>query len=256
MGAGPHWWAKRKSSVSQMWYIPDISKDFKYWMCTFPQIHRDSEFSSKAHLFCVCLPSRLMPKARHFCRRQCWQRFRLVRSIRQFLWREHEYMALFCWLRRKNPCTGTQNHTAQFKYSWQSWVKLFVVLLSSPSSHLAAFTGDDAVVNSWGLVPTDLTGDDLDLSCRTKTTLNQQMKSLNSDKTKGKKRGGNPSHVLSGKKCIFRWHTEVHSSPYLAAFHPRRTAVWGCTSLSFLSPENTCFSFSFAKPCSLTLLIL
>lgn len=46
-----------------------------------------------------------MPKARHFWRRQCWHRFRLVRSIRQFLWREQEYMALFCWLRRKKPWT-------------------------------------------------------------------------------------------------------------------------------------------------------
>lgn len=53
----------------------------------------------------VHLPSLLMPRARHFCKRQCWQRLRLVRSIRQFLWREHEYMALFCWLRRKKPCT-------------------------------------------------------------------------------------------------------------------------------------------------------
>lgn len=30
------------------------------------------------------LPSRDMPTARHFCSRQCWQRLRLVRSIRQF----------------------------------------------------------------------------------------------------------------------------------------------------------------------------
>lgn len=36
--------------------------------------------------------------------------------------------------------------------------------LSCP--HLAAFAGDDSIVDSWGLVPADLTGDDLDLSCR------------------------------------------------------------------------------------------
>lgn len=41
--------------------------------------------------------------------------------------------------------------------------------------------------------------------------------------------------------CIFRWNTEVHSSPYLAGFFPRKTAVWGWTSLSFLSPEKICF---------------
>lgn len=49
-------------------------------------------------------PSRLIPRARHFCSLQCWQRLRLVRSMRQFLCREHEYIALFCWLRRKKPC--------------------------------------------------------------------------------------------------------------------------------------------------------
>lgn len=29
-------------------------------------------------------PSRDMPSARHFCRRQCWHRLRLVRSMGQF----------------------------------------------------------------------------------------------------------------------------------------------------------------------------
>lgn len=49
------------------------------------------------------LPSRDMPTARHFCSLQCWQRFRLVRSIRQFFWRGHEYAALLCWLLLKKP---------------------------------------------------------------------------------------------------------------------------------------------------------
>lgn len=49
-------------------------------------------------------PSRDMPTARHFCSLQCWQRFRLVRSIRQFFWRGHEYAALLCWLLLKKPC--------------------------------------------------------------------------------------------------------------------------------------------------------
>jgi len=31
------------------------------------------------------LPSRDIPRARHFCSRQCWQRFLLVLSIKQFL---------------------------------------------------------------------------------------------------------------------------------------------------------------------------
>lgn len=42
------------------------------------------------------LPSRDIPTARHFCKRQCWQRFRLVLSIRQFFCRGHEYVALLC----------------------------------------------------------------------------------------------------------------------------------------------------------------
>ncbi len=49
------------------------------------------------------LPSRDMPTVRHFCSLQCWQRFRLVRSIRQFFWRGHEYAALLCWLLLKKP---------------------------------------------------------------------------------------------------------------------------------------------------------
>lgn len=35
-------------------------------------------------------PSRDMPSARHFCRRQCWHRFRLVRSMGQFCCRVQE----------------------------------------------------------------------------------------------------------------------------------------------------------------------
>lgn len=69
-------------------------------------------------MFCICghsvlplvpavldtdLPSRDMPTVRHFCSLQCWQRFRLVRSIRQFFWRGHEYAALLCWLLLKKP---------------------------------------------------------------------------------------------------------------------------------------------------------
>lgn len=121
---------------------------------------------------CVHLPSLLMPKARHFCKRQCWQRLRLVRSIKQFLWREQEYMALFCWLRRKKPCTHTNTHRNYNKLlPFTSYKNISiggkpVYIVFRP--HLAAFTGDDSVVDSWGLIPTDLTGDDLDLSCRIK----------------------------------------------------------------------------------------
>lgn len=39
-----------------------------------------------------------------------------------------------------------------------------IVLLAATEETLAAFTGDNSIVDSRGLVPTDLTGDDLDLS--------------------------------------------------------------------------------------------
>lgn len=68
----------------------------------FPQVRIDS-------------PSRLMPSARHFCRRQCWQRLRLVRSIRQFLCLEQEYIALFCWLLRKKPLMNEKERKKKVK---------------------------------------------------------------------------------------------------------------------------------------------
>lgn len=40
--------------------------------------------------------------------------------------------------------------------------------------YLAAFTGDNSIVDSRGLVPTDLTGDDLDLSCKNKNNRGQK----------------------------------------------------------------------------------
>lgn len=116
-----------------------------------------------------------MPRARHFCSLQCWQRLRLVRSIRQFLCREHEYMALFCWLRRKKPCKQKQTwwahptkHYSRRGASTLSKDQLFLFLnqLLMNAAHLAAFTGDDTIVNPWWFVPTDFTGNHFYLSCR------------------------------------------------------------------------------------------
>ena len=42
------------------------------------------------------------------------------------------------------------------------------MLNSVYQSYLASFTGDDSVVDTWGLVPTHLTGDDLNLGWKTK----------------------------------------------------------------------------------------
>lgn len=50
------------------------------------------------------------------------------------------------------------------------YIKLNSVLFPPPS-YLAALAGDDSIVDSRGLVPTDLTGDDLDLSCRDRKTV-------------------------------------------------------------------------------------
>lgn len=64
-------------------------------------------------------PSRDMPTARHFCSLQCWQRFRLVRSIRQFFWRGHEYAALLCWLLLKKPCMNeTERERIRRRSGW------------------------------------------------------------------------------------------------------------------------------------------
>lgn len=43
---------------------------------------------------------------------------------------------------------------------------LFLNQLLMNVAHLAAFTGDDTIVNPWWFVPTDFTGNDFYLSCR------------------------------------------------------------------------------------------
>lgn len=45
-----------------------------------------------------------IPTAKHFCRRQYWQRFRVTLLIMQFLSRWHVYTMFFWMLRRKKPC--------------------------------------------------------------------------------------------------------------------------------------------------------
>lgn len=50
-------------------------------------------------------PSRDMPTSRHFLKRHCWQRLRLMRTIEQFSFLRHFLYWMFCWmLRRKKPC--------------------------------------------------------------------------------------------------------------------------------------------------------
>jgi len=50
-------------------------------------------------------PSRLMPTAMHFLRRQYWQRFLLIRRMLHCWFLVHGRYWIFCWmLRRKKPC--------------------------------------------------------------------------------------------------------------------------------------------------------
>lgn len=49
-------------------------------------------------------PSRDMPTERHFLKRHCWQRLRLMRTMEQFSFFRHLLYWMFCWmLRRKKP---------------------------------------------------------------------------------------------------------------------------------------------------------
>lgn len=49
-----------------------------------------------------------MPTAKHFLKRHCWHRFRLILMMVQFSILRHFLYWMFCWmLRRKNPCTST-----------------------------------------------------------------------------------------------------------------------------------------------------
>lgn len=127
-------------------------------------------------------PSRLMPRARHFCSLQCWQRLRLVRSIRQFLCREQEYMALFCWLRRKKPLTKKEQRMCWHSKYWLGGGGIFFffflivgcdpgvmnVIWHKRGTHLAAFAGDDTIMDARRFVPADFTGYHFYLSWREK----------------------------------------------------------------------------------------
>lgn len=59
------------------------------------------------HPVCVCggSPSLDMPTARHFLKRHCWQRLRLILMMVQFSIFRHFLYWMFCWmLLRKKPC--------------------------------------------------------------------------------------------------------------------------------------------------------
>lgn len=74
---------------------------------------------SPTPLFDICIeknprysPSRLMPTAMHFFRRQYWQRLRLMRRMLHCWFLVHGRYWIFCWMeRRKNPWNDWKNRT-------------------------------------------------------------------------------------------------------------------------------------------------
>lgn len=62
---------------------------------------------NKIFLFCFLqhIPSRDIPTAIHFFKRQYWQRLRLIRNMEHCWFFVHGRYWIFCWMeRRKNPC--------------------------------------------------------------------------------------------------------------------------------------------------------
>lgn len=73
------WVSKSTSSSPKPRFCRALSHPHRCWKQVSPASPFHPAASITRHL-----PSRDMPTARHFCSRQCWQRLRLVRSIRQF----------------------------------------------------------------------------------------------------------------------------------------------------------------------------
>ena len=81
-------------------------------------------------------PSCDIPTVTHFCRRQYWHRFRLIRMIRQPLGLSHGLYVIFCRIvRRKKPCCITHKHApavkhckagsdATFKHELRYWLRI------------------------------------------------------------------------------------------------------------------------------------
>lgn len=68
-------------------------------------------------------PSRDMPTERHFLKRHCWQRLRLMRTMEQFSFFRHLLYWMFCWmLRRKKPWrAGAASEHLRLGQTYASW---------------------------------------------------------------------------------------------------------------------------------------
>lgn len=103
-------------------------------------------------------PSRDMPTERHFLKRHCWQRLRLMRTMEQFSFFRHLLYWMFCWmLRRKKPCgAGAASEHLRLGRAYVSCGRGSPALTPT-LPHLAALTGMHAIVEARGHVPTHLT---------------------------------------------------------------------------------------------------
>lgn len=112
-------------------------------------------------------PSLDIPSARHFCRRQCWQRLRFVLSMRQFLWRGQEYEALFCWLRLKKPWLHVNRKIQALDVTGaKTLLELSAEFLKK--SYLTALTCNDSIMDAWWFVSADFAWYNFDLGCKKK----------------------------------------------------------------------------------------
>lgn len=106
------------------------------------------------------LPSRDMPTERHFLKRHCWQRLRLMRTMEQFSFFRHLLYWMFCWmLRRKKPWKDRGSYREHVRPGQASVSRGLRSprLRPDPLPHLAALTGMHTIVEARGDVPTHFT---------------------------------------------------------------------------------------------------
>lgn len=77
-----------------------------------------------------------IPTARHFLKRQYWQRFRFSRITIHLPSRKHLYSICFCMLRRKNPCTQWNDTLFRYYVYLKCFVLYFHFLTLQPSQEV------------------------------------------------------------------------------------------------------------------------
>lgn len=74
-------------------------------------------------LFHVALPSLTIPTARHFWKRQYWQRFLLLLSTGQSLLVRHTYFAFFCTVRCQRGGENTDIFASEYTIVYRKHTK-------------------------------------------------------------------------------------------------------------------------------------